>query len=168
MTLPRIPIRNFEDREDWREPDTPIINGILRLPGDEDMMKVKEDLGQLQPDAILTPYYLDPAGGPDWSSTARAAAMYRGAFSDLTVMAPVAAFNKKEARSYIEMFQDAGFAAFAIPESLGGVPVQHIAGFWETSGILWPNVWYHIAGSETGDAPIAEVSGHWTFSEENL
>lgn len=133
---------------------------IIRLP-QEDLHKLRAEL-TVTPAGLLPPYRFG-----DWNYTATNAAMVRGAFRDHRILAPIPVYTTKDARRYLEIMRGGGFDAFAFPEAPGGTPIQHKAGYWDMSGALRHDDWYHLCGSE-GYEPPAELPGFWSWSGEAL
>ena len=103
----------------------------------------------------------------NWELNATACIMVRGALRSHRVVAPIPAENMKKAREMIQTYSAGGLTAFALPELIGGTPIQYKAGFWEMTGILEDHHWYHIMGGKGIEIP-ADVKGEWTWSEEEL
>lgn len=126
---------------------------------------VTDDMRQ---EVEATPLYalIPPYRPGDWHFNVRSAVTIRGHFPDERVMVALPGKDHFEVRRYMSTLQADGFDAFAIPHEMGGIPVGHMAGFWESSQILREQVWYHIAGGSV--EPVADVKGYWSWSEEGL
>ena len=121
-----------------------------------------DEIKALEPAAIIPPY----APGR-WSLIAQTASIARGNFPGLPVMVPMVGANRHDVKRHLAGFTRDGFDAFAFPEMLAGVPTVHAACFWDTSGVLSENVWYHVAGGTGAESP-ADLKGFWTWSEGGL
>ncbi len=135
---------------------------ILRLGSVGDLSDLKSTLSGSNFRGIIPAYERN-----NWELNATSCVMIRQALRNLRIVAPIPAENMKKAREMIQVYGAGGLTAFALPELIGGTPVQHKAGFWEMSGILQDHHWYHIMGGKGIDIP-ADVAGTWTWSEEEL
>jgi len=141
-----------------------VAPAILRLPYDPITPEMRDEVRRLQPLAIIPPYVSN-----DWKFIVRAAVTIRGHFPDQRIMVALPGSNHHEVRRHLSSLQADGFDAFAFRETMDGVPVSHMAGFWESSQVLSHIVWYHIAGAtEAGRVPVADVKGFWSWSLEGL
>jgi len=142
-----------------------VAPAILNLVHDPPITpELREEVNAIEPIAIIPPYAFD-----DWKFIVRSAVTVRGHFPEQRIMVALPGSHHMEVRRYLSSLQADGFDAFALPELMGGVPVSHMAGFWESSQILSNGVWYHIAGAtEAGRVPVADVKGFWSWSLEGL
>ena len=135
---------------------------ILRLNSVPDLPALKQSLAGSRWKGIIPPMKSD-----NWEFNATSAVMVRQALRTQRVLAPIPAADMKKAREMIQVYSAGGLNAFALPELIGGTPIQNKAGFWEMSGILQSTHWYHVMGGKGIEIP-ADVSGEWTWSEEEL
>ncbi len=135
---------------------------ILRLGSSQDLANLKESLAGSNFAGVMPHFERG-----NWELNATSCIMVKQALRNLRIVAPIPAESMKKAKEMIQVYGAGGLTAFALPELIGGTPVQHKAGFWEMSGVLQSHHWYHIMGGKGIDIP-ADVAGTWTWSEEGL
>ena len=137
-------------------------DAILRLGPVGDISELKASLAGSNFKGIIPSYEAN-----NWELNATSTVMVRQALRGHRIVAPIPTDNMKKIREMLGVYAAGGMTAFAMPELVGGTPVQNKAGFWMMSGVLQDHLWYHVMGGKGVDIP-ADVPGEWTWSEEEL
>ena len=135
---------------------------ILRLGAVGDLLELKRTLTGSNFKGIIPSYEAN-----NWELNATSALMVKNALRGHRIVAPIPTDSMKKIREMLGTYAAGGMTAFAIPELVGGTPVQNKAGFWMMSGVLQDNYWYHVMGGKGVEIP-ADVPGTWTWSEAEL